>query len=114
MMAQQQGQQGGEQGRRRERNGQGQRVVGKSDEWEDWEDWLRGLPNSIYGRLVEHGPPMKTVPEAIRLRHSTRTGAETMTIMSPSTQPLRISPHISPPALYQDAVSDYYRRIGGD
>lgn len=71
---------------------------------------MPATPDINWGRFIEHGPPMRQVPEALQ---GTKGGAafveRTKPINSPAPPPLSI-PRLSVPPAYRDAVQKYQRR----
>ncbi|MCX7776710.1 MAG: hypothetical protein RMK18_07955 [Armatimonadota bacterium] len=102
-----------------EREGDGMKAHGRKEgEKEDggregnWKDWLRSLPDSLFGRFIEHGPPMKSIPEALVLRHAQATQSLIKGEFKGSTQPMPYNPEVVPPAPYRNAITIYFKRVG--
>lgn len=76
-----------------------------------WKDWKRRLPKGIYGRPVEHGPPLRTVPEALRERVATGAVSEAKT-MRQQVQAQRGEQRQSVALGYEETVNEYFKSIG--
>lgn len=82
-------------------------------EGEDWREWLRSLPDSLFGRFVEHGPPMKSVPEAMAMRSPQSANAPSQGKRTRASQQVQSTIQLSTPAPYRNAVTIYFKRVGG-
>ncbi|MFA4015829.1 MAG: hypothetical protein RUDDFDWM_000923 [Candidatus Fervidibacterota bacterium] len=98
------------QGRGEGEEKEGGRERGKG---EDWREWLRSLPDSLFGRFVEHGPPMKSVPEALAMQSPQRAYAPTQGRRTKASQQVQSTVQLSAPAPYRNAVTIYFKRVGG-
>jgi hypothetical protein len=92
------GQQGNQQGQQRQQ--QQQQIAGQ----------MPAMPDINWGRFIEHGPPMRQVPEALQGAKGGAAFVErAKPINPPPPSPLSV-PRLAVPPAYRDAVQKYQRR----
>jgi hypothetical protein len=92
------GQQGNQQGQQRQQ--QQQQIAGQ----------MPATPDINWGRFIEHGPPMRQVPEALQGAKGGAAFVErAKPVNPPPPSPLSV-PRLSVPPAYRDAVQKYQRR----
>lgn len=89
---------------------------GKEDEdggkKDGWRNWLRSLPGSVFGKFIEHGPPMKSVPEALVMHRAQVTEGTGKGAVKGTAQPMPHSQEAIAPATYRNAITIYFKRVG--
>lgn len=77
----------------------------------DWQDWLQSLPSNLFGRFIEHGPPMRSVPEVLTLPQPQASRAEAQGYIGVTKQPARHLPDSILSVPYRNAIMIYFKRM---
>jgi len=88
-------QQGNQQGQQRQQQMAGQ---------------MPAMPDINWDRFIEHGPPMRQVPEALQGAKGGASFVERAKPVNPSTLPPLSVPRLSVPPPYRDALQKYQQR----